>query len=356
MLSLPPSLPPSLQEEKVAKFSRLTVLNRMSEIGIVPVFYHEDLEVARKIVAACSAGGAKVVEFTNRGDLAFQVFGELVRHFAKADPSVILGVGSIVDAGTAALYISSGANFVVGPTLNPEVARVCNRRMVAYSPGCGSASEISQAQELGVDICKVFPGSEVGGPAFVKSVMAPMPWTKIMPTGGVQATEESITAWIKAGCACLGMGSDLVKKDLVEAGDWDGITARVTRAVGYVRKARGLSLFGPIEHVGVYPEGEGGSAGTAEWYNKMFGWPVSPAGRSGFFANKGNFGWIEAMAEPVGEKTHIAVYVYDFDAAIEDLKSRGIEVDEPRISPTSKLAYLKQRDPGGNTVHIVWRA
>src|SRR5512133_964206 len=326
----------------MAKYSRLTVLNQMGDIGIVPVFYHEDPEIAKKIVSACSAGGAKVVEFTNRGDLAFQVFGELVRHFAKADPSVILGVGSIVDAGTAALYISSGANFVVGPTLNAEVARVCNRRMVPYSPGCGSASEISQAQELGVEICKVFPGAEVGGPAFVKGVLAPMPWTRIMPTGGVQATEESISAWIKAGCACLGMGSDLVKKDLVEAGDWDAISARVAMAVGLVRKARGLTVFGPIEHVGVYPAGDGGSAGTAEWYRKAFGWPVSPAGRSGFFANYGHYGWIEAMAEPHGEKCHIAVYVYDFEAAMEDLKARGYELEEPRIGPNSKLAYLKQ--------------
>jgi len=145
----------------MARFSRLDVLNKMLEIGVVPVFYHDDVEVAKRIVEACSAGGAKVVEFTNRGDLAFQVFGELVRHFAKADPNVILGVGSVIDAPTAALYISSGANFVVGPTLNPEVAKLCNRRKVAYSPGCGSASEISEAEELGVEIVKVFPGSEV---------------------------------------------------------------------------------------------------------------------------------------------------------------------------------------------------
>jgi len=225
----------------MARFTRLDVLNRMIDIGIVPVFYNDDVEVAKRIVAACSAGGAKVVEFTNRGDLAYQVFSELVRHFAKADPTVILGAGSVVDAPTAALYISSGANFVVGPTLNPEVARLCNRRKVAYSPGCGSASEISQAEELGVEIVKVFPGAEVGGPAFVKSVLAPMPWTRIMPTGGVQATEESVTAWVKAGVACLGMGSDLIRKDLVAAGDFAGISARAAQAISWVRKARGAA-------------------------------------------------------------------------------------------------------------------
>jgi 2-dehydro-3-deoxyphosphogluconate aldolase / (4S)-4-hydroxy-2-oxoglutarate aldolase len=223
----------------MARFARLEVLNRMIDLGVVPVFYHEELDRAKRIVAACSGGGAKVVEFTNRGDLAYELFGELVRHFAKADPSVILGVGSIVDAPTAALYISSGANFVVGPNLNPEVARLCNRRKVAYSPGCGSVSEINEAEELGVEICKLFPGGEVGGPAFVKAILGPMPWTRIMPTGGVQATEESVTAWIKAGCACLGMGSDLIKKELVAAGDWEAISARVAKAISWVRVARG---------------------------------------------------------------------------------------------------------------------
>lgn len=340
----------------MARFSRLDVLNKMLQIGVVPVFYHEDVDVAKKIVEACSAGGAKVVEFTNRGDLAFQLFGELVRHFSKADPSVILGVGSVVDAPTAALYISSGANFVVGPILNPEVARLCNRRKVPYSPGCGSASEISDAEELGVEIVKLFPGSEVGGPSFVKAVLGPMPWTRVMPTGGVQATEESVTAWIKGGVACLGMGSDLIRKDLVAAGEFDALKGKVAQVIGWVQKARGKPLFGPIEHVGVYPGGEGGSEGTAEWYRKAFGWPVSPAGKTGFFANYGQYGWIEAMASPTGERCHIAVSVSDFDAAMSDLKARGYELEEPKISPSSKLVYLKQRDPGGNLVHLVWRA
>jgi 2-dehydro-3-deoxyphosphogluconate aldolase / (4S)-4-hydroxy-2-oxoglutarate aldolase len=341
----------------VARFSRLEVLNRMIEIGIVPVFYNDDVETSKQVISACSAGGAKVVEFTNRGDLAYQVFSELIRHFAKADPGLILGVGSVVDAPTAALYISSGANFVVGPTLNAEVARVCNRRKVAYSPGCGSASEISEAEELGVEIVKVFPGSEVGGPSFIKSVLGPMPWTRIMPTGGVQATEESVSSWIKAGAACLGMGSDLIKKDLVAAGDWEGISGRASRAIGWARRARGQSLFGPVEHVGLYPSATTANVEMAEWYSKVFGWKVVPAGSSeNFFATAGQPGWLEMMKGPEGERPHIGVSVGDFEAAVEELKARGYELDEPKISPTSKLVYLKERDPAGNLVHIVWRA
>jgi 2-dehydro-3-deoxyphosphogluconate aldolase/(4S)-4-hydroxy-2-oxoglutarate aldolase len=223
----------------MARYDRMTVLNTMLETGMVPVFYNGDLEVAKRIVAACADGGATVVEFTNRGDRAWNVFTALVEWAEQACPSAILGVGSVVDVPTAALYISSGANFVVGPILNPEVARLCNRRKIAYSPGCGTASEISEAEEMGVEIVKVFPGGLVGGPAFIKSVRGPMPWTRIMPTGGVDATEkENIQAWIRAGAACLGIGSKLIRKDLVVAGDFDTIRDNVRQTLAWIDEAR----------------------------------------------------------------------------------------------------------------------
>jgi 2-dehydro-3-deoxyphosphogluconate aldolase/(4S)-4-hydroxy-2-oxoglutarate aldolase len=222
----------------MARFLRLDVLNRMIDLGVVPVFYNGDLEVARQIVAACSRGGAKVVEFTNRGDFAYQVFGQLVQHFEQVDPEVILGAGSVCDAGTAALYINNGANFIVGPVTNPDVAKICNRRKIAYSPGCGSASEISYAEELGVEIVKVFPGTQVGGPAFVKAVLGPNPWTRIMPTGGVEAKRENIEAWFRAGVACVGIGSSLITKELVAAGDFDGIADKVVQLLGWIREVR----------------------------------------------------------------------------------------------------------------------
>jgi len=222
----------------MARFDRLTVLNTVIEGGLVPVFYHSHVEVAKQIVGACVGGGARVVEFTNRGDRAWNVFTQLVEWVEKAHPGLILGVGSVIDAPTAALCIGSGANFVVGPILNPEVARLCNRRKIAYMPGCGSATEISQAEELGVEIVKVFPGAEVGGPGFVKAVLAPMPWTRIMPTGGVDATEESIRAWFRAGVACVGIGSKLLTKEMVAAGDWDGISRKVAEVLAWIQEAR----------------------------------------------------------------------------------------------------------------------
>ena len=222
----------------MAKYDRMTVLNAIHGIGVVPVFYNKDPQVAIDVIKACADGGARCVEFTNRGDLAWKVFVEAQEHIIANDLDIILGVGSVVDAPTAGIYISSGANFVVGPLLNPEVARVCNRRKVAYSPGCGSASEIAQAEELGVEIVKVFPGKEVGGPNFVKSVLGPCPWTRIMPTGGVNATRESLEEWFKAGVACVGIGSNLVTKDIVAKKDYKALTKNVKQVVDWIQEIR----------------------------------------------------------------------------------------------------------------------
>lgn len=218
---------------------RLTVLRAMMEQGVIPVFYHPDVEVCSKVIQACANGGAKCIEFTNRGDFASHAFHQVTMHFAKADPSVIMGVGSIVDAPTAGVYIANGAKFVVGPLLNAEVARVCNRRMIPYSPGCGTASEIGYAQELGCEIVKVFPGGTVGGPEFVKNVLGPMPWTRIMPTGGVEATEESLRKWFGAGIVACGIGSNLITKALLDAEDYDGIERRVRETVQLIKTIRG---------------------------------------------------------------------------------------------------------------------
>ena len=218
---------------------RMAVLTAMMAQGVIPVFYHPDVEVCTNVIQACANGGAKCIEFTNRGDFAPHVFLEVARHFAKADASVIMGVGSVLDAPTAGIYIANGANFVVGPVLNADVAKGCNRRKIPYSPGCGSASEISAAEELGVEIVKIFPGTQVGGPEFVKAVLGPMPWTRIMPTGGVDPTEESLRAWFGAGIVAAGMGSKLVTSDLLKTKDYKGIENKVAETIALIKKIRG---------------------------------------------------------------------------------------------------------------------
>ena len=222
----------------MAQFSRLEVLNTTLDLGMVPIFYHPNLEKSKAVVSACAAGGAYVIEFTNRGDFAHQTFTALAQHVVQTQPDVILGVGSIVDAPTAAIYIASGANFIVGPNLNPEVAQLCNRRKIPYMPGCGSLSEISQAEALGVEIVKLFPGAAVGGPDFVKAVAGPCPWTRIMPTGGVSANEANIRAWFEAGVACVGMGSALVSKERVNRGNYAAISETAAQVLGWIRAVR----------------------------------------------------------------------------------------------------------------------
>jgi 2-dehydro-3-deoxyphosphogluconate aldolase/(4S)-4-hydroxy-2-oxoglutarate aldolase len=277
-----------------------------------------------------------------------------VQYFATANPAVILGVGSVVDAGTEALYISSGANFVVGPILNPDVAKVCNRRKVAYSPGCGSASEISEAEELGVEIVKVFPGDSVGGPNFVKAVLGPCPWTRIMPTGGVEATKESITAWFKAGVAAAGIGSHLVKKEWVDAGNYEAMTAQAQQIITWIREARGQSLFTGCEHPGLYPHGGATGQQMAEWYASTFDWKLVE-GNTTYFVGGSGPGRIEIMKSGETDRCHIAILVADFEAAVAALQAKGVEVETPSVRPEQKMAYLTLPDPAGNRVHLLWR-
>lgn len=201
---------------------------------MVPVFYHKDIEVAKAVLKACYDGGVRAFEFTNRGDFAHEIFCDLMKYAAQECPELALGVGSVVDAPTAALYMQMGACFVVGPLFNPDVAKVCNRRQVPYTPGCGSITEVGYAQEAGCELCKVFPG-DVLGPKFVKGLLAPMPWSKLMVTGGVEPTAENLTSWFKAGVYCVGMGSKLFPKDQIANKDWAAITANCKQAFATIQ-------------------------------------------------------------------------------------------------------------------------
>ena len=191
----------------------------MAATGMVPLFYHADVEIGKQVLKACYDGGARLMEFTNRGDFAHEVFGALNKYCLAELPEMILGVGSVTDAGTASLYLQLGANFVVTPVLREDIAVVCNRKKVLWSPGCASLTEICRAEELGCEIVKLFPG-DVYGPGFVKAIKGPQPWTSIMPTGGVSPTEENLSAWFSAGVTCVGMGSQLISSTILKTGDY----------------------------------------------------------------------------------------------------------------------------------------
>jgi 2-dehydro-3-deoxyphosphogluconate aldolase/(4S)-4-hydroxy-2-oxoglutarate aldolase len=216
---------------------RLDVLRVILDEGAVPTFVAPDPDAAFAFVAGCRDGGAHVVEFTNRGDFAYATFSDLARRVSRELPDVMLGAGTIIDAPTAALFIAAGASFVVGQSLSEDVARLCNRRRIAYIPGAGSATEIAQAEELGCEIVKLFPAAAFDGPAFVRNFLAPSPASRLMPTN-VQATEESTRAWFAAGAACLGVGGHLYAAELMRGGDRQPIAERTRTFMGWVRAAR----------------------------------------------------------------------------------------------------------------------
>ncbi len=224
----------------MAKFSRIEVATITKQTGLIPVFYHADKEVCKNVVKACYDGGVKVFEFTNRGDYAHEVFSVLNKFAAIEAPGLIMGVGSVIDAATAAFYIQLGANFIVSPVLDEEMAKICNRRKISWIPGCGSVSEISRAEEFGAEIVKIFPASQVGGPEFVSAVSGPMPWTSIMPTGGVEPSESNLRAWFKAGVHCVGMGSKLITKEFISKQDYKGLSAKVRETLQTIQKIKAL--------------------------------------------------------------------------------------------------------------------
>lgn len=219
----------------MARFKRLQVLNTITETKLVPLFYNKDAEIVKQVVNAVYKGGARIFEFTNRGDFAHEVFAEVIKWAEKECSEMIIGVGSVVEPGTASLYIQLGANFIVSPNLNPEIAKVCNRRKIAWMPGCGTLSEISLAEELGCEIVKIFPGKEVGGPAFVKAISGPCPWTSIMPSGGVAPEKENLEAWFNAGAACVGLGSQLTPKEVVSSGNYGYIENKMKEAIDIIK-------------------------------------------------------------------------------------------------------------------------
>ncbi len=221
----------------MARFTRIQVAQKMTEQGMVALFYHPDIELGKKVLTACYKGGARLLEFTNRGDFAHEVFGALNKFCETELPEMIMGVGSVTDAGTASHYLQLGANFVVTPVLREDIAVVCNRRKILWSPGCGSLTEICKAEELGCEIVKLFPGG-IYGPGFVKAIRGPQPWTNVMPTGGVSPTKENLKAWFDAGVSCVGMGSKMISKDILQNNDFDTLEKRIKDTLELIHELR----------------------------------------------------------------------------------------------------------------------
>ncbi len=221
----------------MAQYSRIEVAKVMKDTGLVPLFFNDDIEVSKKVLKACYDGGARLLEFTARGDFALEIFTALTKYAIEELPGMIMGVGSVTDGAAASQYMLNGANFVVTPVLREDIAMVCNRRKVLWSPGCGSLTEIAKAEELGCEIVKLFPGG-IYGPNFVKAIKGPCPWTSIMPTGGVAPTRENLEAWFGAGVTCVGMGSKLIAKNADGKYDYEKIERMTREALQIIEDIR----------------------------------------------------------------------------------------------------------------------
>ncbi len=217
---------------------RMDVVLKMREIGAIPLYYNPDINVCKEVISACYRGGMKIFEFTNRGDMAHELFAELMKWGRKEMPDLVLGVGTVVDAGTCSIYIQLGAKFIVSPLLNEEMARVCNRRKVLWIPGCATASEIGQAEELGAEVVKLFPGPTVGGAKFLKAYLGPCPWSNIMPSGGVSPTQENLTEWFEAGAFCVGMGSQLITREIIANKEYDKLQKLSGETIAIIKKLK----------------------------------------------------------------------------------------------------------------------
>lgn len=217
-------------------FTKQQIIDTMNSTGLVPLFTHDDLTAATQVLEAAYRGGVRVFEFTNRKKNSFEIFSALVE-IAKKYPDLMLGIGTIMDGPTTKKFIDAGAHFIISPILKLEMAEVCHAHDTLWIPGCATLTEIVTAKEHGAGVIKVFPGS-VLGPGFISSIMPVVPDLKLMITGGVEPNEKNLSSWFNAGAHCVGLGSQLFTKEIIEQKDWALLQQRVTESLSIIKHVR----------------------------------------------------------------------------------------------------------------------
>lgn len=217
-------------------FTNQQIVAKMKELGLVPLFTHDDVSVAQQVIEAAYRGGVRVFEFTNRKKNSFEVFVAML-DYCKKFPDLMLGIGTVMDGATTKKFIDAGAHFIISPILKLEMAEVCRAHNILWMPGCATLTEIVTAKEHGAQVIKVFPGS-VLGPGFVSAIMPVVPDLQLMITGGVEPNEKNLTAWFKAGAMSVGMGSQLFTKEILERNDWDALEKSVYDILQTIKKLR----------------------------------------------------------------------------------------------------------------------
>ncbi len=314
------------------------IMKQFHDLGIIPVVKIDRASDAVPLAKALCDGGLPIAEVTFRTDAA----GEAIAAMCKSYPDMLVGAGTVLTTAQVDAAVQAGARFIVSPGLNPEVVSYCKSIGVPIVPGVNNPSQIEQALSLGLDVVKFFPAEASGGLAMIKAMSAPYGSLKFMPTGGINASNLNSYLSFNKVLACG--GSWMVKSDMINAGDFEGITKLTREAVS------GMLGFG-VKHIGINSADEAEAKKTANLFATVFGFDIHEIPIS-YFCGSG----VEVMKyNGEGRLGHIAVATKDMDRAIAYLKRNGIELDESSImldeAGKIKLIYLKQ-DFGGFAVHL----
>ena len=220
------------------QYSKEKVYEVLTAQGVLPMFCHEDIYVCKSLLQAVYDAGARVVEFTNRKPNSLEVFNTLKKYADKKMPGLLLGAGTVMNVKEAKAFAKLDAGFIISPVIDKGVAKFCKEEKIFWCPGAATLTEIVHAQDLGAGLVKLVPAVQLGGPEFVKAVMAPCPWIKIMPTGGVNMEAENLLAWFQSGVKCVGIGSQLFSKDIIENGKYDLVTMQLSQMLQTVKAIR----------------------------------------------------------------------------------------------------------------------
>ena len=335
----------------ITRFARFDVINTIYERGLLPSFAANDLNTARDNVKACADGGARAILYRNQNVADAELFVSLVTELAAEDPLIILGAGPIADPQTADAFLKAGAGFIIGAGTDSEITRLCHRRKVNYIPVCRSLSDIEKAEEMGVETVRIHPFEPALTPDSLKALLQDRPWTRIMKAGDIEPGADPIAAWIQAGAACIGIDVQAI----TETGTFENLPAKISDLIWYVKKARGENLFCGVEHLGIYPEEGQAASELTGWYNDMFGFDIDE-GESWYFVHTTGPGRIEILKDHEPTKAHVAIKVRHFNLACQMLADKGVEFEPVKDFGRVKAVFLKQRDPAGHKVHLLYQA
>jgi 2-dehydro-3-deoxyphosphogluconate aldolase/(4S)-4-hydroxy-2-oxoglutarate aldolase len=335
----------------MTRFARTDVINSIYERGLVPSFSAKDPANAGSIVKACADGGARVILYRIQNEADIQAFGSLVKELDVSDPEVILGAGPVADNEAVDGLLSAGAGFIIGAAFDSEIARQCHRRKINYIPVCRNLADIDAAEEMGIETVRIHVFDPELTPASLKGLLQERPWTRVMKSGDIEPDQQQIVSWVESGAACIGMDVQAI----ADPEDAQNLTAKISDLIWYVKKARGDNIFCGVEHLGIYPEAGQAASELTDWYNDMFNFVVDE-GESWYFVRSTGPGRIEILKDHEPTKAHVAIKVRHFDFACRMLADRGIEFEPVKDFGRVKAVFLKQRDPAGHKVHLLYQA